>query len=1032
MEFSNRRNFRWLLIPLMVFSIAYNSVSAQGQLHESFSQTLDSAEILKLKGQYDEAIAIMTKVKDDALLNGIWDIYARSLIELADVWRFTFYFSRDMETIEKAFAVLDQAYQVITEHLDTSHMVMLRYYIYKGKLFRDQSAGGSDSLSYYLNKSWNILEMYPNAHAETAKLHYESGFQYNRRGLTKAAEWHYDKLLAFINRHFEELDYFRGYYLHQAGTFYFHNADYEKSLLCSNLALHIFQHPKHQDKTNSLSSQINIANSYFNSNIHTSHSFLQALSVYKKVYDASLENQNNFRRTIITLSNMGACLYELEKYDSCYQTFKKVISMAQGNNEFENTRRAKAYLFFGLISSRNNNPDQAAKYYKRATDGFLDNVGRKDYEAHVIFRVIGKEYLRQGNHDLALRYFQEGLISLFEYFNSGNIYENPRWEEYENIEPVLYILFDKAGALYTRFLSNGNEQDLRSAFEIYEQGYDLIQRLLDTGMMNESFVHLFQNFKDSFQTSVECALTSYDNFSEKGYLNASFNFMEQSKYFLLLKSQQSALLKEKLRTNSDIFLAERTLNREIDYLKHQLNSIENNSNDKAFNLRNILLEKIIEKSEIWTQLKSLIDTTLTNNDRHTITLDDVQNDVLKNNEIIVEYYRAEKMIYALVIGKLKISVVKIPVTKKLTDEIWRYAQALSEHNLSKDSFVKFTQSSYYLYQTLFEPIVIATSSGFSSGAEINYTIVTDGELAFVPFEAFTTAQADTSVVSYWGLPYLCKDYIINYAYSLNIQHKNVSNTQQAKNNKILAMSYSGLFSNDADIEILRNENELPYSGMEIEAISNIFHQADYEAYQEATEDQFKSFASGFSIIHLAIHGKADTINRYDSRLLFKFNPDSEEDGQLHAYELYNIDLSNNQLAVLSACETGLGRQIEGEGLFSIARGFAYAGCPAMVMSLWKVNDKSTAMLMKYFYENLSQGMNKDKALQQAKLSYIKNTDDYNAHPANWAAFIAMGNNRPIELKRDHSNLTYTLLFVLAGVLTLVVLSYRRNALKDNG
>ena len=1032
MEFANRRSARWLLTPLMVFLIFCNSVHANDQLNERLTHKLDSAEILKLKGHYNEAIATINSVKDESLTNGIWDIYARSLIELADVWRFTYYFSKNMETIEQAFGLLDQAHDVILKHLDTSHIVMSRYNIYKGKLIRDQGTGGPDTISYYLNQAWKILEKYPDAHAETAKLHYETGYQYNKRAQTKTAEWHYDKLLSLINRHFGELDYFRGFFLHQAGTFFFHNADYEKSLLCSNLALYIFEHPDHHDDANARSSQINIANSYFNSNIHTSQSFSQALSGYKKVYDASSENQNNLRLTIITLSNMGACLYELGKYDSCLQTFKKVIGMARGNNVFENTRRAKAYLFFGLISSRNNNPEQAAMYYKKATDGFFDNVGRKDYEAHVILRVIGKEYLKQGNYDMALQHFQDGLISLYENFDSENIYQNPRWEEFENIEPVLYILFDKAGALHARFMRSGNHQDLKAAFEIYEQGYSLIQRLLNTGMMNESYVNLFQNFKDGFQTSVECALASYELFSEKSYLNASFHFMEQSRYFLLLKSQQSALLKEKLGTNTEMFLAERTLNREIEYLKHQLNNIKNTTPDISFKLRNTLLDKIIEKSELWVQLKDLIDTSLPDNDPHAITLDDVQNNVLRYNEIIVEYYRAETMIYALVIEKSKIEVVKIPVNKTLTDEIKIYAQVLSEYNLSKESFVKFARSSNYLYRTLFEPIVHATSSGFASGNEVSFTLITDGELAFVPFEAFTTVLADTSVVSYWGLPYLCNEYIINYAYSLSILHKNVSNTQHAENNKILAMSYSNIFSDNADIETLRNENELPYSGLEIEAISNIFAHADYHAYKEATEDRFKSIASDFSIIHLAIHGKADTINRYDSRLLFKYNPDSEDDGQLHAYELYNIDLSNNQLSVLSACETGLGKQIDGEGILSIARGFAYAGCPAMVMSLWKVNDKSTAILMTYYYENLSQGMNKDKALQQAKLSFIKNTDDYNAHPANWASFIAMGNNRPIELKRNSLSLTYTLLFVLAVVLSLVIFSYRRKALKDHG
>ena len=1031
MEFANRRIAAWLLPIFMAFLIQSQEVRAADPLDDRYKAILDSAEILKLKSHYDAAIEAINQVKDASLANEKWDIYTRSLIELADVLRFTYYYSKDPETITKAYALFDKAGQIISQHLDTNHIVLSRYHIYKGKLIRDQGSGDSETLLYYLNRAWKILEFYPDAYDELAKLHYETGYYHYRKAQTNTAEGHYEKLIFIINRYFDELDYFRGFYLHQAGTFFFYNADYEKSLLCSNLALYIFEHPIHHDVSNALSSGIIIANSYYNSNINTRESFTKALSGYKKVYDTLSENLNNHQLAIITLSNIGACLYELGAYDSCAQTFKIVISLTrQRTSAYEKSLEAKANLFLGLINSRRNNTDLAAIYYEKAINDFVKYTGSKTYETHVIFRAIGEEYERIGQYEQALQYFQNGLISLFENFNSDNIFQNPEWDEYENIEPVLYILFDKASALFERSKKSGSQQDLKAAFGIYEQGYALIRRLLNTQMMNESFINLFQNFKGDFQTSVECAIACHEIFSERSYLNATFSFMEQSKYFLLLKSQQNALLKQKLGKNSNLFITERTLNREIENLKHQLNKTEKTSPDKAFELRNILLGKTIEKSGLWVQLSNLTDTTQLENQHHSIALTEVQEEILTENEIIVEYYRAETMIYALVIGRSEINVVKIPVSEFLLDEIRNYTRALSHINPLKESFLNFSRSSNNLYRALFEPVV-QISANPSNSHEISYTLITDGELAFLPFEAFTTALADTTNINYWGLPYLCKDISINYAYSLNMLHKNISYAPTEKNNKILAMSYSASFDEHADVEVLRVENELPYSSLEIEEISNIFPHADYHAIKEATEDQFKSVAPDFSIIHLAIHGNADTVSRYDSRLLFKTLAGSTEDGQLFAYELYNMDLTKTQLVVLSACETGHGKQIEGEGIFSISRGFAYAGCPAMVMSLWKVNDKSTAMLMKYYYENLALGMKKDKALQQAKLSFIHNSDDYNAHPANWAAFVAIGNNRPIVLEAGHSGLTYVLLAILVVVLGAVFINYRIKAVKYN-
>lgn len=235
------------------------------------------------------------------------------------------------------------------------------------------------------------------------------------------------------------------------------------------------------------------------------------------------------------------------------------------------------------------------------------------------------------------------------------------------------------------------------------------------------------------------------------------------------------------------------------------------------------------------------------------------------------------------------------------------------------------------------------------------------------------------------------------------------------------MSYSPSSDESTEKMASSNINEIPYTAQEIISIGKHFENVDIKLFENATEVQFKERASDFPIIHLAIHGQADKVDRYNSKLIFRSDKSTEEDGDLLAYELYNLDLANTQLTVLSACETGLGKQVEGEGIFSMARGFAFAGCPSIVMSLWRANDKSTFMLMDLFYENLAKGLNKDKALQMAKVDFINHTNEYDAHPANWATFIALGNNEPIDFEKGNNHLY--LYMSLVALLFVAVLFY---------
>jgi CHAT domain-containing protein len=124
--------------------------------------------------------------------------------------------------------------------------------------------------------------------------------------------------------------------------------------------------------------------------------------------------------------------------------------------------------------------------------------------------------------------------------------------------------------------------------------------------------------------------------------------------------------------------------------------------------------------------------------------------------------------------------------------------------------------------------------------------------------------------------------------------------------------------------------------------------------------------------------------------------DSEADGYLHAYEIYELDL-RAQLAVLTACETGIGKNEDGEGVRSLGYSFAYAGCPSLVMSLWKIDEKVSSEIISRFYEYLAEGMPKHLALRQAKLDHLANSPEELTSPYYWAGMVLVGDVSPLEV-----------------------------------
>ncbi len=188
---------------------------------------------------------------------------------------------------------------------------------------------------------------------------------------------------------------------------------------------------------------------------------------------------------------------------------------------------------------------------------------------------------------------------------------------------------------------------------------------------------------------------------------------------------------------------------------------------------------------------------------------------------------------------------------------------------------------------------------------------------------------------------------------------------------------------------------LPHTGAEVLAAAGFVREDQRRIYlrTEASEAHFKkTLRSGPArVVHIATHGILNERRPALSGLLFSVpsaNAGGADDGILYLHEILNLSI-DSELVVLSACDTGRGRLVRGEGVQGLSRAFMYAGARSVIMSLWQVSDEATAVLMKAFYgEYLGKQKSKTESLSQAKRVLLGNPRY--AAPYFWASFVLNG------------------------------------------
>lgn len=186
---------------------------------------------------------------------------------------------------------------------------------------------------------------------------------------------------------------------------------------------------------------------------------------------------------------------------------------------------------------------------------------------------------------------------------------------------------------------------------------------------------------------------------------------------------------------------------------------------------------------------------------------------------------------------------------------------------------------------------------------------------------------------------------------------------------------------------------------------------------KSTVGAFEKESAQHSIIHIGTHAMANDDYPEYSKIIFAKDP-AQPDAEhiVYLYDLYQYDLTSD-IAVLTACESGKPGLSPGEGMISMSHAFMYAGSESILTGLWKIDEQSTTRIIEIFYEKIDQGLPKDIALQEAKITYLNEAVGRTIQPMYWAGLVIMGDISPIDVGSDSNWFWY----VVAGIVGIVLL-----------
>jgi CHAT domain-containing protein len=421
-----------------------------------------------------------------------------------------------------------------------------------------------------------------------------------------------------------------------------------------------------------------------------------------------------------------------------------------------------------------------------------------------------------------------------------------------------------------------------------------------------------------------------------------------------------------------------------------------------------------------------------------LTLEEIQKE-LSNNTILLEYILGPEKSYLWAIDGNSFAAHELPSRariEKAADDVYQ----LLKTRPADDGSAEFNQG-YVQVATVLSEMLLGKVADRLNGKRL--LIVADGNLHYIPFEALPQpVPSDSTPDSFVPLVTQHEVAYLPSASLLSVIRREAARRHRAAKT-VLVLADPVFEADDPRVKVSTTTTAYAGNGAKIEKtrLPRLrFTRDEVEAIMSMTPhgqgglvtgfDANRATALGdlpleFQAVHFSTHARIDRENPEMSGIVLSMinREGLPENGFLQLHDIYNLNLSA-ELVVISACDSGLGEDIKGEGLVGLTRGFMYAGSRSVVASLWQVDDAATAELMTHFYrEMLAKGAMPTAALRAAKVAVWQQKG--RSAPYFWAAFVFQGDLDSVVKVGPAEPLNWSrMLVIFFTVLAAVVVTHR--------
>ncbi len=674
--------------------------------------------------------------------------------------------------------------------------------------------------------------------------------------------------------------------------------------------------------------------------------------------------------------------------------------------------------------------DLALDYYRKALDlrqKLKDRAGEVTSLAN-----IGLVYQARGDADQAQAFFLQALTVSSELrqprikgrvlFNLGELFlERDRVKEaLESFENSLELFRSadaptgEAKALVGLARTEHRQGDLSAALKKSKAALNIFESIRPRTVSLESRASFFATVQDHFDFHISLLMKLHRQDSTAGYDAQALMAGERARARSLLDLLVESGAKIRSQADPELLQRERDLQQQLNDSERKRYGLQRDSRLQKTNLEK--LGKDIDRA--LQQLEEVRGRIRAQHSRYAaltqlLSLAELQSQILDDETLLLEYRLGTASSFLWVLSSHSLDSYELPRRDEIESVALKaYALLLKSHRREHQAATRNILCKLGRMLLPPEDLLLAGK---------RLLIVADGALQFIPFAAL--ARPDGQENPCGSLPPLVVGHEIIHlssASALAILRRQLKGRPPAA--RSVAVMADPVFSIDdprlltalgsppgpsspalgpeialdraqsADTD-LPSFKRLRFSGQEARAILALSTEGEYLRaldFDASKDSVLRGALADYNIVHFATHGILN--NKYPELsgiVLSLFDRNGRaRDGFLRAHEIYNLELSAD-LVVLSACGTALGKVVRGEGLLSLTRGFMYAGAARVMVSLWNVNDQSTAELMTRFYQGtFERSLPPATSLREAQISMLAN--DRNAAPYYWAGFVIQG------------------------------------------